>query len=533
MGTRRRTADLAAAIHGLDRSADARARERLAQCAHAPLPAGRALVRHAASLLFIAAHPTSRELLRAVHAEQDRIARALAARPKAGLDNTGLPHTRTVAPFTADLVAWLMTRPDVALTLASRIGRRPGPWHDVLAQTLPALEREWTTVGAGDRELLDELIGRRADPVRFLCGEFGRLKLPAPVADALWERLGVEFALAPQDPRISLAGNRLALGPPFFHRGRATGAEAEARVLVARALPRPRPLTPRTRAGVLDACRWALALRQRETDPATYADPATVRVYALERGMSVALYAPRADRQLPLESYVGYTAFKNGYPCAYGGAWVFGRRALFGINVFEEFRGGESGVLLGQLLRTYRQSFGVGRFEVEPYQFGAGNEDGLRSGAFWFYYRHGFRPVDAPLARLAAREARRRAADPDHRSSLATLRTLATGNVELILDARPAPRVADVRERITRLIRDRFGGDRARAAAALVPAFRRATGTAGPRDAAGAAVELDLALWRAVAGRVGARRLSSLRAMLRDKPRDPWRYQRQLLAFLD
>ena len=36
----------------------------------------------------------------------------------------------------------------------------------------------------------------------------------------------------------------------------------------------------------------------------------------------------------------------------------------------------------------------MGRFVVEPSQFGGTNKEGLLSGAFWFYYRLGFRPID-------------------------------------------------------------------------------------------------------------------------------------------
>ena len=119
-----------------------------------------------------------------------------------------------------------------------------------------------------------------------------------------------------------------------------------------------------------------MVLTGRETDTSTYMDENSFRLFELERGISVAIYGMTPERQLPLESYVGYTLFKNGFPAAYGGAWVFGERSLFGINVFEQFRGGESGFILCQLLRVYRQAFNVNYFEVEPYQFGLDNPEG-------------------------------------------------------------------------------------------------------------------------------------------------------------
>ena len=96
---------------------------------------------------------------------------------------------------------------------------------------------------------------------------------------------------------------------------------------------------------------------------------------------------------------------KHGFPAAYGGSWILGRRANFGMNIFEPYRGGESGMMMCQVLRAYRQAFRADYFEVDAHQFGLDNPDGIASGAFWFYHRHGFRPTDADLAALALRAA--------------------------------------------------------------------------------------------------------------------------------
>jgi hypothetical protein len=52
-----------------------------------------------------------------------------------------------------------------------------------------------------------------------------------------------------------------------------------------------------------------------------------------------------------------------------------------------------------QLLRLYHSAFDVDRFEAGNYQVGYGNPEGLRSGAYWFYDRLGFRPMTAAIAR--------------------------------------------------------------------------------------------------------------------------------------
>ncbi|MFO1316643.1 MAG: hypothetical protein U1F58_13655 [Burkholderiales bacterium] len=54
-----------------------------------------------------------------------------------------------------------------------------------------------------------------------------------------------------------------------------------------------------------------------------------------------------------------------------------------------------------RILRAFHTLYGSGRFVVNPYQFGAGNAEAIASGAFWFYYRLGFRPAHALTRALA------------------------------------------------------------------------------------------------------------------------------------
>ena len=133
-------------------------------------------------------------------------------------------------------------------------------------------------------------------------------------------------------------------------------------------LPTPRRMTDDQRADTIQVLKNTMALTRRETDPATYLDPTTLRVYDLARGLTCAIFGMTPDRQLQLESYVSFTLFKNGFPVAYGGSWIMGERAAFGMNIFEPFRGGESGFMMCQVLRTYRQTFGVRYFEVDAHQ---------------------------------------------------------------------------------------------------------------------------------------------------------------------
>lgn len=97
-------------------------------------------------------------------------------------------------------------------------------------------------------------------------------------------------------------------------------------------------------------------------------------------------------------------AFKNGIPVSYGGGWILGTSCKIGVNIYPAFRKGESAWMFCQVLRLYHQNFKVSYFYVNPYQFGKGNPEGLKSGAFWFYYRLGFRPVQTDINVLSKTE---------------------------------------------------------------------------------------------------------------------------------
>jgi len=76
-----------------------------------------------------------------------------------------------------------------------------------------------------------------------------------------------------------------------------------------------------------------------------------------------------------------------------------------------------------------RQLLGVTVISIDPYQVGHENEEGIESGAFWFYRKLGFRPVRPELMKLAQAEERRVGNDPTYRTSARTLRKLAAGHM--------------------------------------------------------------------------------------------------------
>ena len=99
------------------------------------------------------------------------------------------------------------------------------------------------------------------------------------------------------------------------------------------------------------------------------------------------------------------------------------------MNIFYTFRAGESVWLYARLMRLFKQLLGVTVFSIDPYQLGAGNEEGIESGAYWFYRKLGFRPIQPALIKLDTSEARKIATRTDYRTPARTLRRLAAGHV--------------------------------------------------------------------------------------------------------
>lgn len=114
------------------------------------------------------------------------------------------------------------------------------------------------------------------------------------------------------------------------------------------------------------------------------------------------------------------------------------------MNIFEAFRGGESRYAFLQIMNVYKQHFKINKFTVDPYQFGRDNPEAIESGAFWFYHRLGFRPVEKKLQDLAIKEIDKMSTNPKHRSTHGVLKKLADGQIELVLNSKSLPLQFDV-----------------------------------------------------------------------------------------
>ena len=240
----------------------------------------------------------------------------------------------------------------------------------------------------------------------------------------------------------------------------------------------------------------AMVTRERDLDAFAYADPRDVRLVDCGGGLAFACLGVLPERRLLLESVYGFLTLRNGVPTGYVLTSALFRSAEIAYNIFETNRGGEAGPVYGRVLAMTKHLFGVDSFTVYPYQLGgAGNEEGLASGAWWFYRKLGFAPRVAWARRLMRAEEAKLARDPAHRSSRRFLARIAEENVywhegrrrDDVIGVLPQAKVGFA---VTDFLAKRFGGagDRgagacAREAAALLGAGPGRGWTAAERQA--------------------------------------------------
>ncbi len=408
-------------------------------------------------LLFLLAHPAG-------EAEHRLVAAALAKAGRQGpigarLVNSGLAGAPIQGIYSLSLVRWMLARWSPHMRLVS-VEQQLDDLRETLRPLLPQAEQEAVDVLVADGpELMAALFG--PDPraqlialVRTLDGQ----PATGTLRESLWARMMITVAVEGA-PGLDLSTARAPSAPPFCHpQGLSKGVDLQAEL--ARAVPPPVRLTHAQQQGLIDTARIVLAVQERETDPVTWAG--AVELFDLGRGLRIALFHLDVAHRLPFDSYAGFMAFRNGVPLAYGGAWIFPGRSKVGINVFPALRGGESAWFFAQLLRLYHQRFGAACFEAENYQLGHDNPDGLKSGAYWFYYRLGFRPMTRPLQRLAEREFRKLSTHKDHRVPLKLLKDLVAEGLELPVGAQDEPvlNTASLSAALPVHVADHHGGDR-------------------------------------------------------------------------
>ena len=380
------------------------------------------------TLLFLIAYPDNRSIYQLANQSLQQLQLYIQSHEtiKERLYNSGITNTRLCAAFSFEIVKWLRWRHPNDIRFHS-FEADDGQIQSILSVVMPRVESEilLDTHGAW-RSWLTQSLKKGEDMLDRLIAVFDETDIRPGIRDELWVAIGINVEINfPSQHCLpdSLIG-------PYYHRS----------LIKKNFIPQQHDTKPirveldEPEAEYIIECGRMILVRQlREIDPITFTASRFVSYYRLPRGLSVALMGMVPERRSPVDSYMGYVVFKNGLPVAYAGSWILFDSGRIGLNVFSAYRGGESQYIFEQVLKLHREVYQLNRFSVDPYQVGKENSDAIQSGAFWIYYRAGFRPICGEQKQLAEVEALKIKSIKDYRSPVSALKKLADSRLELLL----------------------------------------------------------------------------------------------------
>ena len=418
-------------------------------------------------LCFCRAYPDNAALLATV----ERMLAGFARRPDLrkhhrALADSGIAGTDITSRFYATMAAWAAAKWPDRLSIDWE-STDAAPVEGVLALLAsycetPALDE----IGLPASEWLARLKGPRECDGAFLARRLGQLGLGSFAHEYLYENLDVWMTLGAGPGGPSRTGAHFDGVPTVFRTAAPDGRRPDLPQELARAPLAVRSVGPAAGRRLVDLAREAMITRSRDLDAFAWADARDVTLIDDGDGLVFALLGMVPERRLVFEAVYGYLILRSGVPVGYGVV-----SSLFGsievaFNLFETFRGAEAGHLYARLLAGLLRVFPADTFTVYPYQLGGdGNDEGLRTGAWWFYQKLGFRSRDRAVLRLMRAELALMKRRAGHRSRPAVLKRLVEGNVYY---DRAAPRediigrlaLAEVGLKVSAYLARRFGSAR-------------------------------------------------------------------------
>jgi hypothetical protein len=422
------------------------------------------------ALCFLRAYPDSKELLGEVEGILSGFGdRSDVRRYRRDLQDSGIAGTPIHFQFFPGAALWLARRCGEHLSIDWDEVENQGKLEELLEQVVlyaetPGLDE----YGYSVREWIDLLKGPQETDAAFLLGRLEQLQMSPFALEAMLEDLDLPFVLSPGPDtpartREKHEGLPIAYQTTALRRGRPS-----LRQEMSRPLRSIQTLPVREGRKVIDLARATMVARCRALNAFTYAQERDVRLVDCGDGLQFALIGVAPERRLLLEAIYAFVMLSNGVPVGYGTHTMLMGSSEIAYTIFDTFRSGESAVMFERSLALAQQLFGIDCFSLHPYQIGYNNEDAVRSGAWWFYQKMGFRPLEAELLRIMRREVKRQKANDAYRSSPATLRQLADSGLYLYLD-KPRDDVigllstGNVGLAVTRYVTQRFGYDRRQA----------------------------------------------------------------------
>ena len=402
-----------------------------------------ALIRYHEILLFLRAYPQSASILRRAERELRNFSNRVSYLVEKQVDISPLQHpevsgiagTSVTDTFGFYIVRWLLQR------YSSQVGIDWDWFEDEnrLAETwprfMPLLEEDaWIEANVPYRKWLDAARKGRSE-LAWLIENFNRLPKQDKERAELYDSQQIYVRWTPSF-NVSRTGMRMPVRKLFYHRGPLIQRrDVDLRKELAEPSPPLQKLSPAQGEEALDAARAASTIRYRELYGFTHGDPKHVYRAELGRGVELFLSGLPIEKRLPLRACHAAMIYKNGVPIGYFEGLSLFERMESGFNLYYTFRDGETAWLYARTLNVFHHFIGVRAFSLDPYQIGYENEEGIESGAFWFYRKLGFRPTRKEVLQLTLKEEEKIKTRNGYRTSAATLRKLATSPMIFELDS--------------------------------------------------------------------------------------------------
>lgn len=411
------------------------------------------------------AYPDNAEVLARVEALLARFAnRADLRAQRDALADSGIAGTDVRYRFFYGQARWLSERWPANL----RLDRDYDDAADRIARALPALLTATEAQALLELKLpgyaaLDRVRDARMTDAAFLLCRIGAMAGDGVTRERFSDEIDAPFILRLRDDTPSRSTACFSAARVAYQRIPLPRRRPDVRAELARPPRKLRRMPPAHAAELVDLARAAMVLRHRSMESFSFGDARDVWLADDGDGLAFALIGMIAERRHAVAAIYGTLTLRNGVPIGYGQADIVGPTAALSFNTFDTFRGADAAFTFARLLAALRHAFGVTSFTLDGYQLGKGNDEGIESGAWWFYRKLGFAPRDAAALRLAGAQETRMRRNAKHRSSLAVLRKLAEHHLFFDLDAgrpHPLPPLAQLGLRVAQLLSRRAGADR-------------------------------------------------------------------------
>ena len=401
------------------------------------------LVRYHEILLFLRAYAQTASMARRTERELRGFPNRVSYLVEKEIDISPLQHpevsgiagTSVTDTFSFYIVRWLQQYFSSQVKIDWDWFENENRLAEVWPRFMPLLEEDaWVEANVPYRKWLDAARKGRSE-LEWLIERFDELPKPNDERAEIYNSQQIYICWTPRF-KVSRTGMRMPARKAFYHRGPLIQRrEIDLKKELAAPSPSLQKLSPAEGEKALDMARAASTIRYRELYGFTHGDPKHVYRAELGRGVELFLTGLPPEKRLPLRAIHAAMIYKNSVPVGYFEGISLFERMESGFNLYYTFRDGETAWLYARTLNVFHHFTGTRAFWLDPYQIGYENEEGIESGAFWFYRKLGFRPTRTDVLELALREEEKIKTRKGYRTSAATLRRLAAGPMIFELDS--------------------------------------------------------------------------------------------------